>query len=240
MNKFYVYELIDPRNNEPFYIGYGHGNRMYHHIKEVRYNKINRKVNKIRKILSEGFDNIIYKKVWENISAEEAKQKEIELIKLYGRLDLGTGILCNHTNGGDGIIGHSQETRRKMSENHPLHHASPSVESRKKMSISAKTRNENPDYIQKLKDSAKNRPAPSEQLKQKWSLAKINKPWSEKRKAAHKKKPAWNKGLTKEIDSRLSWTSERCEAASIRMKTRYKNPNERLKTSITTKQGKLK
>ena len=33
--KFYVYALIDPRNKKIFYVGKGHGNRWYHHIKEA-------------------------------------------------------------------------------------------------------------------------------------------------------------------------------------------------------------
>jgi len=30
--KYYVYALIDPRNNKPFYIGKGKDNRIYNHV----------------------------------------------------------------------------------------------------------------------------------------------------------------------------------------------------------------
>ena len=35
--KIYVYHLIDSRTNLVFYVGKGHGNRMYVHEKRVRY-----------------------------------------------------------------------------------------------------------------------------------------------------------------------------------------------------------
>jgi hypothetical protein len=52
-NKYYVYSLIDPRTNVPFYIGKGIGARLYRHEKNVINGKIpndnNYLFNKIRK-----------------------------------------------------------------------------------------------------------------------------------------------------------------------------------------------
>lgn len=37
---FYVYNLIDPRDNSIFYVGKGKGNRMYKHEQYVLNNKL--------------------------------------------------------------------------------------------------------------------------------------------------------------------------------------------------------
>tara|TARA_Y100001972_G_scaffold114411_1_gene150019 strand:- start:51 stop:1202 length:1152 start_codon:yes stop_codon:yes gene_type:complete len=53
----------------------------------------------------------------ENLTEEEAFNHEMEMIKLYGRVDIGTGILRNLSDGGEGPSNPSPETRKKMMEN---------------------------------------------------------------------------------------------------------------------------
>jgi len=56
--------------------------------------------------------------VLENLSCEEAKIKEKEFIKIYGRSELSDkGTLCNMTDGGDGTLGWimPKATRQKLS-----------------------------------------------------------------------------------------------------------------------------
>lgn len=128
-NKFYVYIYLDPRkpgiydygelilNHEPFYVGYGHGNRKNFHLYESKTTKNSLKLNKIRKLNSLNLKPIIltYK---DNLLEPEAKELEIKTIMTIGRIDLKTGPLSNLTNGGDGTSGmiFSEDLKRMFSE----------------------------------------------------------------------------------------------------------------------------
>jgi hypothetical protein len=90
---YYTYVLIDPRNEQPFYVGKGIRNRMYNHGKKVTPNSY--LYNKIQKIKSLGLD-IIYEK-WFEGDEEFCIWMEIYLISEFGKENL-----CNMTNGGEG------------------------------------------------------------------------------------------------------------------------------------------
>jgi hypothetical protein len=115
IKNYYVYIFIDPRNNLPFYVGKGNRRRMKAHFEPNRLAEISPKNSKIKKILSEGLEVTIeiYKT---GLSSEEACEIEKELILKYGRVNLGTGILLNLTDGGEGAKSHlvSDETREKI------------------------------------------------------------------------------------------------------------------------------
>ena len=113
---FYVYIYYDPRNNKPFYVGKGKGDRYKEHLKSTAHTFFIRTINKIRR---EGFEPIIT--IYDDgLNEEEAFSIEKDLIQKYGRRDLGLGFLCNLTNGGEGVSGASwklsEETKKKMSE----------------------------------------------------------------------------------------------------------------------------
>ena len=94
---YYVYELIDPRNTLPFYVGKGKNDRVYFHLSEQSRAKTDnaRKFNRIQKIRKDGYEPEI--KIVKYFEKEnDAYDFEDELIKKYGRIryDKG-GILTN-------------------------------------------------------------------------------------------------------------------------------------------------
>ena len=99
---YYTYAYLR-ENKTPYYIGKGKGNRAY--IKRNR--KVSFPTNKNR---------IIFLK--QNLTEEEAFNHEKYMIAVFGRKDLGTGILHNRTDGGEGMSGNvaSEEHKRKISK----------------------------------------------------------------------------------------------------------------------------
>jgi len=111
----YLYRHIRVDKNEPFYIGIGECNNNKGNIYKRAYNR-SRRNSHWKNIVSK--TDYIVEIIFDNLSWEEACEKEKWWINFYGRSDLGNGPLCNLTDGGEGIIGYSptQETRRKISK----------------------------------------------------------------------------------------------------------------------------
>jgi hypothetical protein len=105
----YVYRHIRLDKNEPFYIGIGSDNnykRAYSRFKRSKF------WNNIASKTEYSVDILI-----DNLTWEEACEKEREFIALYGRVNLNTGTLVNLTNGGEGMNGIvlTEETIMKFS-----------------------------------------------------------------------------------------------------------------------------
>ena len=100
MKEYYVYAYLR-EDGTPYYIGKG---------KERRAWEQHRSNGKGVHTPSD------YKRIvllHEDLDESEAFDLETELIAKYGRQDLGTGILKNRTNGGEGSSGTSPETNWK-------------------------------------------------------------------------------------------------------------------------------
>ena len=103
----YVYRHIRIDKNEPFYIGIG---------SDCNFTRANEK----RKGRRNKIWNDIYSKtkieveiLFSDVSYEFACEKEVELIKLYGRINTNTGILSNLTDGGDTEAGRVVTTQER-------------------------------------------------------------------------------------------------------------------------------
>jgi hypothetical protein len=129
LNRFYTYAYLRV-DRSPYYVGKGQEYRLYEKYgREIKPPK-----DKSR---------IIFLK--QNLTEQEAFKHEKYMIAVLGRKDLGTGILHNRTDGGEGSSGatRSEETRRKISKSrkgkctgkdNPNYGKSPSEEQRKKQS----------------------------------------------------------------------------------------------------------
>ena len=188
---YYTYAYLR-EDRTPYYIGKGENDRIYKKGK----GEVNPPKDKSR---------IIFLK--QNLTEEEAFRHEIYMIAVFGRKDLGTGILHNLTDGGDGASGYvfSEETKRKQSEAHKGNTTwlgkTHSEETKRKMSDTRKGKTHSEETKRKQSEAKKGKTF-SEESKRKMSEAQKGKSLSEEtrrklseaRKGQSKGKKWWNDG----------------------------------------------
>ena len=145
LNEFYTYAFLR-LDGTPYYIGKGKGNRAFRKRRGFNTPKDTSRILILKKDLTE----------------EDAFKHEIYMIALYGRKELGTGILHNRTNGGDGPSGliQSEESRKKISEafkgeKNPNFGKPPSEETRRKISRIKKGVPVSKEHKRKLSEACK-------------------------------------------------------------------------------------
>ena len=117
---FYVYSLCDPfKNDAPFYIGKGQGNRARQHLNGSADKENLFKAAKIKGIRNKGGEPVIKYLVSDIEDESEAYLLETKFIKQYGRYGLDeNGILTNRLLEGrtpdQTGYKHSDETRAKI------------------------------------------------------------------------------------------------------------------------------
>ena len=177
-----VYKHIRKNTNEVFYIGIGKTIKRAHSKSDRTKYWYN--------IIKDGYDVEI---MFSDLTWEDALVKEKELIKFYGRKDLGLGPLVNLTDGGEGSL------NRKLS-----------LESRKKISVANKGKKLSEETKLKISNTEKGRIFSEEtrkkisESKKKYIMTDLHKKnMSESRKRNGTKPPSrkgcipWNKGLKK-------------------------------------------
>jgi group I intron endonuclease len=154
--KYTIYKLIDPLTNETRYIGLTFNDlkqRLRSHCSE---NSKSHKSNWIKKLKSEGLKPII-ESIEDNISSyDECCEREIFYIEKF---KLDGHRLTNSATGGNKNKKMSDETRKKMSESQIERYKNYklilSEETKKELSIKAKTRFNKDEEREKLRISNK-------------------------------------------------------------------------------------
>ena len=135
-NIYYVYQYLRT-DGTPYYIGKGKNRRAY--VKQ--------------RVIPLPADKLLIQFIAHKLSETEAFILEAKLIKYYGRKDLGTGILQNKSDGGEG----ARKPYKKVAWNKGLKQSS---EHNAKISLSMKQYKRTEEHQQNLNQSLKGR-APS-------------------------------------------------------------------------------
>lgn len=96
MKEYYTYAYLR-EDGTPYYIGKGKKHRAFDRKKHS--------------VFVPSRDRILFLK--QNLTEEQSINHEIYMISIFGRKDLGTGILHNKTNGGDGCSGYNHTEEHK-------------------------------------------------------------------------------------------------------------------------------
>jgi len=151
---YYVYLYLDPRKKgsysygdfhfeyEPFYVGKGIKDRYLSHLRIARGSrrgKNNKIISKIKSIINDGSEPIIFKFL-ENLNKDEYNTQEIYLIKSIGKCCDNSGPLLNITDGGDGGVTWVGEHHNKNKRLEDIVGYERSIELRKKISEDASKR----------------------------------------------------------------------------------------------------
>ena len=134
-NDYYTYAYLR-EDKTPYYIGKGRGNRVYDKRRTIKPPADKSRILFLKK----------------NLTEAEAFKHEIYMIFVLGRKDLGTGILRNLTNGGEGASGHIKSEERKKAHSERMsgeknpQFGVPKTEAQKKAISEKMSGEKNPNY----------------------------------------------------------------------------------------------
>jgi hypothetical protein len=194
----YTYAYLR-EDRTPYYIGRGTGRRAF---KSHRHIPVPPK------------DRILFLKT--GLSYAESVKHEIYMVAVLGRKDLGTGILRNLTDGGEGAQNPSLETRQKISEANlgrrlseetkaKITEAARNMSDETKAKIAEANRNRSPETRAKLSSAGKARRLTPEHRAKIAEVARNASPEVKLRKVASKR----GKPLSEETKAKISETKRR-------------------------------
>ena len=134
---YYTYAYLR-EDGTPYYVGKGKGRRAF---------------SKQHTVSVPPTERILFLK--RDLSNEEACKHEVYMIKIFGRKDLGTGILYNLTDGGEGSVERSPLLNQQVSKK--LKGRVFSEEHKRKISESKKDKKRSKETISKISASLKGR-----------------------------------------------------------------------------------
>ena len=207
-NRFYTYAYLR-EDGTPYYIGKGCGTRIIQNTNRNCYKPKDK-------------SRIIFLK--QNLTEEEAFKHEIYMIAVFGRKDLGTGILRNLTDGGEGGSGAIRSSKIK-----------------EKISNSMKGRIFTDDHKKNLSKALTGKKV-SEETKQLWSSQRKGKTPSEETKIKMSEKKKGSKhnmfGVPKSEETKRK-ISEAKKGKKLSKETRAKM-SEAKKGKLHSEETKMK
>jgi len=169
--EYYTYAYLR-EDGRPYYIGKGKGRRIHQ-----KHNGF---------FPPEKSRRVFLKK---NLTEEEAFKHEIYMIAVFGRKDIGTGILHNKTNGGDGVSGVIMD------------------EERKKMCASLKGKKLSDSHKKKIGESNKGKPRQTKE-----GLERLKKMQQERKgKPGKKHSEETKKKISEATKGRIPWNKKLLE-----------------------------
>jgi hypothetical protein len=151
MQQYYTYIYNDLSKDEPFYVGKGHDNRAYIHLKKTKDNPHFK--NRLAKMKRENNTPLI--EIINTTNECAAFWLERCFIAAFGRRNLGTGTLLNMTEGGENPPLHSGEnhpTKKESARAKLRAYNTPEVRARKAAQMKGKKNglgHTQPDHVRK-------------------------------------------------------------------------------------------